>query len=497
MTFLLSRSLGARIVAVALLNLALLVGLALVAAGVRLPASVADLLLQASTDRILDVSRQVALAIQRAPARDADVVLSGYEQQYRARFVLATNDGVRVAGAALEIPSEVVDRLGRGGPEPPDPGAPRFRPMFDRRARGPLPLPEAPPFLMTSANGPRYWLGVRVPIQHAESSTVIPGTLLIVANSLVATPLLFPVQWVLWGLAALGLSIACWWPLLRGLTANLRKMAGATAGIAEGKFAAAASLDVRRTDEVGRLARAISQMATRLDALVTGQKRFLSDTAHELRSPLARLQVALELVEREASDRAKRYVEDAKADVDAMGELTSELLQYARATMPVPAAAELLSLKATVQRVVAREAPVATNVHIDVPDGLMVTAEAGLLERAIANVLRNALRHAGAGRIDMTATANDGCAILTVADEGPGVSAESLPRLFEPFYRVDAARSRDAGGVGLGLAIVRSAAEAMGGTVIAENGEPRGLRVLLRLPLAAAIEAARTFPPAR
>jgi two-component system sensor histidine kinase CpxA len=483
MTLSIARSLGARILALAALNLALLAGLALVASGVRVPRSAADLLLQASAGRILDVSRQVALDLERSPAQQAATVLAAYEARYRAAFVLATNDGAHMAGAPVELPPAVIRHIraaspgdGRSRPPPPPRPGPR------RGDDGP-PLPQAPPFLVRLGEGAAYWIGVRIPIQYAESTEITPGTLLIVTRSLTTTPLLFPTQWMVWALAALGLTVACWWPLLRGITTSVRQMERATARIAEGKFDA--DLRVNRRDELGRLARSIGQMSSRLDALVTGQKRFLGDTSHELRSPLGRLRVALELVEREASDSARRHVEDAKADVEAMIGLTDDLLHYARASLFAPETRrEQVPLAPIIETAVAREARNRPNVHVSVPPGLVVEGDAALLERAIANVIRNAVQHGDTGRIAVSAARHDRRVELTIADEGPGVPAESLPRLFEPFYRVDAARTRGADATGLGLAIVRSAVEACGGSVTAERGTPRGLSVRFTLPTA-------------
>jgi two-component system sensor histidine kinase CpxA len=136
-----------------------------------------------------------------------------------------------------------------------------------------------------------------------------------------------------------------------------------------------------------------------------------------------------------------------------------------------------------VQRVLAREDP-ARRVTADLEPELSVLAEPVLLERALGNLIRNALRYAPAGVITVSIQPAGPRAILTVADEGPGVPADALARLGEPFYRPDAARTSEAGGTGLGLAIVRAGVAACRGTVVFRNRAPRGFEATISLGLA-------------
>jgi two-component system sensor histidine kinase CpxA len=116
----------------------------------------------------------------------------------------------------------------------------------------------------------------------------------------------------------------------------------------------------------------------------------------------------------------------------------------------------------------------------------MVTADADLLARALSNLLRNAVRYAGkSGPITVTARREQNEVLIAVADSGPGVPANDLPRIFDPFYRADASRDRATGGVGLGLAIVKTCIESCGGAVTCRNREPAGFEVTLRLPSSA------------
>lgn len=240
---------------------------------------------------------------------------------------------------------------------------------------------------------------------------------------------------------------------------------------------------VNRSDEIGRLSGSIERMAGRLGTLVSGQKRFLGDTAHELRSPLGRMQLALEILDTRVQEPERAYVRDLKDDVEALSRLTDDLLQYARAEL-AERSAELapVNVAEAVARVVSREGHAGVQFDIRVPTEVLVRADPGLLDRALANVVRNAIAYAGtAGPIAIAAEAGADRVVITVADVGAGVAPESIERVFDPFYREDEARNRKTGGVGLGLAIVRSAVEACGGTVSCRNRQPHGLEVRLTL----------------
>lgn len=496
------RSIGAKILLLAALNLLLLIAIGLAASGVRVPRSISQMVMQSAERRLQDAVRRIALDLERSSAGDASAVLQRYAGEFRTRFILVLNDGTRLAGADLALPADVVRALsgprspdGRGPrdgfrPPPkaggfPPPGSGRFRDGPPDRVGPPesgsgLRLPQTPAHLVTVDGDPAHWIVLRTPIRFAGQSDIVPGSLLVVPYGWLGDSLLFPVQWIGWALLALVVTGVCWFPFLRGITTSLGRMERVTDQIAHGTFDARLSLS--RTDELGRLSSSIESMATRLGALVSGQKRFLGDTAHELRSPLGRMQVALEILRNRVNDAERRYVDDLKEDVDALTALTDELLQYAKAELTERGSArQSVALRPIVDRVVAREGTGAT-ITVDVPGDLVVRGDAQLLERAIANVVRNAVKYAGtAGPIVIDAESGDGTVTFKVADSGPGVAPESIGRIFEPFFREDRARNRRTGGVGLGLAIVRSAIEACGGTVGCANLSPNGLQVTILL----------------
>jgi len=258
-------------------------------------------------------------------------------------------------------------------------------------------------------------------------------------------------------------------------------MTRATEQISEGWFET--RVNDRRGDELGRLGLAINRMAVRLAGFVTGQKRFLGDIAHELCSPLARIQVALGILEQRTDDKQQTYMHDLREEVEQMSRLVNELLSFSKAGLtPQAVQLEPVNLATTVQRVLEQEAVPTHRLHVQVPDGLTVMAQPELLFRALANLIRNALRYADpAGPITITAERKDDTVIIGVADEGPGIPEESLPQVFDPFFRGEPSRSRTTGGTGLGLAIVKACVEACRGTVSAKNRKPRGLEVLMTL----------------
>ncbi len=343
----------------------------------------------------------------------------------------------------------------------------------------------------------RYWVVTRLHVRASPFGQTdagprpppgVPIMLVAASDSLAGGGLFF--EWTPWLLVAalvLAVSVLCWLPLVRGLTRALWRLTEATGRIAEGRF------DVRvaeenRGDELGALAGSINRMAARLDGFVTGQKRFLGDIAHELCAPLARLQMVTGILEQRAVPETRANVEDLREEIEHMASLVEELLSFSKASLtPGGKGAALtdVELAPVVARAARREGADDGAVRNEVPAGLLARADAELLSRAVANLLRNSQRHAaGTGPITVTADLAGDTVRLTVHDRGTGVPPEALGRLFEPFYRPDPSRDRATGGVGLGLAIVKTCAEACGGTVAARNAEGGGFEVTLALPAA-------------
>ena len=358
----------------------------------------------------------------------------------------------------------------------------------------PDPAPTARAFLHTD-NPTRYWLVVGARIDNPRTGATLP--LHVVAESASASMgglVIDPAPWLRVGAAAVVCSVLFWLPLLRGITRSIGQVTHAAREIAQGRLDARVAS--RRRDELGVLAEAINTMAARLDGLLHGQKRFLSDVAHELCAPLAKLQMTLGIIEQRAADeRQQAYARTAMEKAEQMARLVDELLVFSRASLEAstvqPQPVDVLT---AAQEAVVREGAGGTGIRLEIPPDLRVLADPAGLTRALANLLRNALRYGGRepGAVSVRGASDpqDAATVtIRVADRGPGVPETDLPKIFDAFYRVDTARTRETGGVGLGLSIVKNSVEAVGGTVSASNRLGGGLEVTLRLPLApAAVE---------
>jgi two-component system, OmpR family, sensor histidine kinase CpxA len=438
-------------------------------------------------NRVDFVAGRISEDLRGTPEAERGAVLARYASAYRVDFLLLANNGERMAGPEIGIPPEVARYVGGPMPPPPPPPPGRDRPATGPRGaelrgerRGPPPRAQAV-FMQTTSGPTRYWGGVRIPVFEPGRDRPDLATLLAVSDSMSGHGLFFDLRpWLLMAGGLLAVSILLWVPFVRGLTGSLREMTKATEQIAEEQFDV--RVDEARTDELGRLGVAINHLAARLSGFVGGQKRFLGDIAHELNSPLGRLQVALGILEDRVAGEQRAYVGDAQEEVAAMSQLVSELLAFSRAGMrarELPLGA--VSLRPLVEQQLEREA-CGARVVLDVPTELTVLAHPELLGRAFANVLRNAARYAaGAGPVLVAAERLGDEVVVRVSDEGPGVPAGAVGRLFDPFFRLEPDRDRSTGGAGLGLAIVKTCVEACRGRVAARNLVPHGLEITFTL----------------
>jgi two-component system sensor histidine kinase CpxA len=241
-----------------------------------------------------------------------------------------------------------------------------------------------------------------------------------------------------------------------------------------------------RKDEIGEVGRAFDRMAERIGTLLTAERRLLQDISHELRSPLARLSFAAELA-RTADDRDAAIARMNK-EIARLTDLVGGLIQVTRAEGdPAANSSESLRLDQLLGEVIED-----CQVEADARGCRIAFAGSGeltmhgdreILRRAIENVIRNAIRYTPADTsVDVQLDATADVARIRVRDYGPGVPPEALPKIFQPFFRVDDSRYTATGGVGLGLAIASRAIGLHHGKLWAENTAP-GLRVWIELPL--------------
>ncbi len=245
----------------------------------------------------------------------------------------------------------------------------------------------------------------------------------------------------------------------------------------------------RRRDELADLGRDFDRMAERLQILMVSQRRLLGDISHELRSPLARMNVALELAEQTANDDTQIYLQRIYRESGRLNELIGQLLALARLESGDTKDRETpVNLSELIEEV-AHDADFEAKsnkcgVVITHNDDAQTIGNIELLRSAIENVVRNAIRYTGeATQVEIEQRQKNGEALIRVRDHGPGVPEEALSELFRPFYRVAPARDRQSGGVGLGLAIAERAIKAHGGSISASNASGGGLLVEFRLPL--------------
>jgi two-component system sensor histidine kinase CpxA len=339
------------------------------------------------------------------------------------------------------------------------------RDLIEQAARGPHsfgPPVFGPPVLGRETADGKYWLFLLPP--HGRRG-----------YSLLPLP---QYLWIVGAMAALSYLLVLY------LTAPLRNLKRTVEKFGHGDLAM--RTNSTRHDEFGELARTFDRMADRIQTLLTAEHRLLLDISHELRSPLARLAVAVELA-RAGEDR-EAAIDRIQKEADRLNSLVTELLQVTRAEGdPLSLHAEPLRLDELLADIAgdceleahAREC----RIELQSPPPVTVRGDPELIRRAVENVVRNAIRYAPAGTsVEIGLARTQTVARISIRDRGPGVPPENLARIFDPFYRVDPGRDRVSGGVGLGLAIARRAVELHKGSIQARNAEP-GLVVEIEFPL--------------
>lgn len=398
--------------------------------------------------------------------------MEGLERSQHVRAYLFDEHGNEVSHRGAP---DWAMRVASGGPRSPRDGFIIPAPPVQRDSRASSDGKHRYTLVLGLPPGPRVFFGPR--------GLPVPGLIIAIISS---------------GLVCYLLSWYMTKPIVR-LRAATRQLA---AGDLTARSGAPAS---KRRDEVAGLMRDFDGMAERLEMLVKAQSRLLNDISHELRSPLARLNVALGLARQRAGVESVDMLDRIELEASRLNELIGRILTLARLEdgeqrvpqTPVPLD-ELVASVAEDAEFEAQERH--CHVHTVIPDGDWgVRGNDSLLHSAVENVVRNAIRYTQEGssvEIELTSAkrGNASEAVLRVSDSGPGVPPDALGKLFEPFYRLDDARGRLTGGVGLGLAITERAVRFHGGKVTAFNRAEGGLMVEIRLPLSLAVAPTKKAP---
>ena len=275
------------------------------------------------------------------------------------------------------------------------------------------------------------------------------------------------------------------WPVANRLTRRLKQLRHGVERFGEGQLQH--RVEVEGQDEVADVARSFNLAAQRIEELVTAHRSLLANASHELRSPLARMKMAIAMLAEASPDQATRLQAEIHQDIRELDELVEEVLLASR----LDARPELDRHPVDLLGLLIEEAQrVGAEVDTNIAPSLgTLQADDRLLRRAVRNLLENARRYgrssSGGAEITASLRATAREVEIIVEDRGPGVPAEQCERIFEPFYRLPG-HAEHAGGVGLGLSLVRQIAERHGGTVRCERREGGGSRFIIRLPATAA-----------
>ncbi len=304
-----------------------------------------------------------------------------------------------------------------------------------------------------------------------------------------------PVQLMRWTVGIFIAGVICYFIAIY-LTRPILRLRSATRQLATGDFTARAGPGLeKRRDELGDLVRDFNQMAEQLENQVNSGRQLIRDISHELRSPLARLNVALGLARQRSTLEAAASFDRMERETERLNEMIGRLLTLARlGAASEPAQRSHIDLPELVEEIAADAKYEAQAKQCDVRlvagDPCSINGNPELVRSAVENVVRNAVRYTHAGsEVEIALRCPEDGAIpiakISVRDHGPGLPPEELENIFRPFYRVAEARDRDSGGVGLGLAITERAVRLHGGTVVAKNASDGGLMVEISLPVTA------------
>lgn len=308
----------------------------------------------------------------------------------------------------------------------------------------------------------------------------------------IGKPLRFPLfqsnRTLLLGIAMLVSGILCFF-LTWQLTQPIKQLRTATQKMAKGDLQAKVHFSSQRRDEIGQLSQDFNSMSDKVSTLMNSQKRLLADISHELRSPLARLQLAIGIAQEQRDETSvTAMISRVEKEAQQIDTMLGQVLQLSRLeSQSQMGHFEPIALDSLLQQILEDASYEAASMEkalsCDMKATCQVNADAQLLASGIENVLRNAIKYAKHG-VSVRVYAEQRHANIEISDDGDGVPEQDLPHLFSAFYRVSTARSRDNGGTGLGLAIAKQAINVHNGSINAQNSQDGGLVVAIRLPCA-------------
>jgi signal transduction histidine kinase len=269
---------------------------------------------------------------------------------------------------------------------------------------------------------------------------------------------------------------------------RLGRLVRATEELQRGNISFRIPVQGDAADGFTRLSRSVNAMADTIDALVHNERRLLSAISHEIRSPLARMSAAVEiLLSANRENDNTSYLKGIAGDLENMSHLVGVLLEQSRNRLAVQGGWRTLDLSDITAEMAdgyrMQGITLKKELLAEISPGIFVNGHPMQIHLILENILGNALFYAPTdSRVELSLHGGDGVARLTVRDYGPGVPEDKLDAIFRPFFRADPSRARESGGAGLGLTLVREACQALGGSVTARNASP-GLEVTVLLPL--------------
>jgi len=280
------------------------------------------------------------------------------------------------------------------------------------------------------------------------------------------------------------LSLAVIQLLAHGMVMPLRQMVAATRAMASGDYSQRVTATAQ--DEVGSLATSFNAMAARLEETELQRRELVANVSHELRTPIAALRARLENLADGVETPDAEAIAAMLKSTERLSRLVDQLLELSQfESGAIRLDRQIFQATEVVGAVVSEISPVGSNVRIvaELDEGLAFTGDPERIHEVLTNLLTNAIRHSPAGgEVRVRGAPSAGGVRFEVSDDGAGIPPDEIERIFDRFYRVDAARGSNSGGAGLGLAIARSIVELHGGSIRAESRLPAGCRIIFELP---------------